>query len=268
MKSRFGYIIDNIFVILVVFLVTFVWTRHFVHNIVLILVITFFVTMVSSFFILVLIDKNKESKTLKLQDEKNIKSILTSLVFMTKKQVISYIASALKNLSPQEKKDHILIINENKKYAIFPIFYARKVEVQDYVNLYKRYCKSKTNIIILAEEESGECYEIRNKLNQKFHFVSLKSFYFNYLKKMEMPLSPYKPEKRKRINDILGIFLSRKQSKKYFFLTIFFCAYSFLFRYNFYYLICGIVVGILTIISLKNKRFNKPVKSTMPLKLV
>ena len=257
MKSKFGYIIDNITTILVIFLLVFVWVRRYLHNTFIILLTSFFATLVISFLVMVFFDKKREKQIIKNTDQKNIKLIANSLVLMTKKEVLEYLQKALKDYFPQTKNDFVIIKKDDIFYAIFPIFKARKIEIQDYVLIYKKYKNSKFKIVVLGEEENINCYDFRNNLKKQISFVSLSKFYFSYLKKMEVLKPPFKEIKRKKLNDILCIFLSKKQSKKYFLLTIFFCLYSFLFRYSLYYLVCGIILGILTIISLKNKRFNK-----------
>lgn len=256
MKSKLGYFLDNILTIFIVFLITFLWTRCYVHNIIVLLIISFIVTFVISFLFLMWFDKKRNTKIYSIKTQRNIENLENAFLFMEQNDILEYIKKHLLDFNPVIKEEYILLTKNNKNILLLPIFCARKINNQDYINIFKKYKDFKEEIIVLSVAEESLGIELRNRLSKEISFISLQNFYNSYLNGQELPTLPFKQIKKKKLDDFLKIILNRKQAKKYFLLTIFFCFYSFLFRYNIYYLIFSLLLGILTIISLKNKKYN------------
>lgn len=255
MKSAFACFMDNIFTVMVVFLFVFVTTRKFVHNIIFIIIITFVVTFFISLFIIIFFDKKRSKNMINQKIKTMADNFYSNLLFGKKYQVLCVIKNCLKNFDAKIKFGSVWYTG-NKDYIIVPQITVNPVTPKDYIYIYNKYKKYNRTILILSKEQTKECKTFIAIYDIDIHFVRFDVFFEKFCTQKNVNFVPLKKQKGKNIKDFLSFALSRNQTKRYFFLMALFSVYSFLYRYNLYYVFFCFLTGVLTIISLKNTKYN------------
>lgn len=255
MKTKLGYLLDNILAIFTIYLISFLIIRRYIHNMILIFLLPFVITFILSFLLIVYSDKKRNKTRDRVEKTNKINKMYDNLLFMGKQQLLTFLMESLREYNSEIIDNCIKFVYQNTNYVLIPLIKDRKITKEDYIEIYKNYNKYDYKKVILSYSEDISCVEIKNRFDLKIDFLSFESFYNIFLKDIEIPnIVEYK--NKQKFKEILLFIFNKKRSKKYFLLTLIFSVYTLLFRYNLYYLFFSVISGVLTIYSLKNKRFN------------
>lgn len=235
---KFLSTIDIIFLTIIIFLVSFIWSRYFYREISSSLIVAAFITVLSV-FILVMTKIRKENKNSLLQtQQKNNQKIDSFFLFVSDREVGEFID---KYLDKSKYKDYDIIYN----------FSSEKVDTGALISSLKNESFSKKILLLCVGwtpdaqsfVESIENYDIKlAKVSEVFSDIGVENlpenkFVFNQKKKF-------------RWREFLSVFLNRKNSKGYLFSAIILAFASFIVPYNFYYLFFASSMCLLSLLCI------------------
>ena len=259
-KSTFSFIIDFVFYSLIIFAVSYIWLRLYIHNNTLILVISLIITLfISSILCLVL--KNKISKNkLTKKEEKIKKQILNSLLVMNNNEINNFLTQVFNN-NVKKYKDFLVILNEEKT-VIFYNFSFLETDINFILNSLKTSEKLEIfNVNIISNLFNKDCNKfVKNIKNFNIKLINFNDFYFKCLKEQNiLPNSKIKYEEKTKysIKELLSIAFNKTKTKSYVLTGLIFLVSSLFLRYNIYYIIFTTLMFSFAMFSYFNKRFNK-----------
>ena len=264
MKTRLlSKILDNIFLILSVFGISFLWIRYNEHNIWLILFFSSLITfVVCTIFHMIASYKQKKNK-ISSDENKKVANLTTHLMFQSKSDTIKDFEKALSSRSLSYKKyANYLVYND---MLIYPIFYKTNVDdssiLQVIISLKSKSVVPKT-LIICSKNFTSDAKQLCDSFSE--YNISLydeKMTYQVFFKPVEiefktMTTKPKKKSKKEKFWNLVSIAFNRQRFKGYFFSSIVLIIASYFMRYNLYYLITSSILILFAIFSYFNKPFN------------
>ncbi len=267
-KTLLSKILDNLFLIFAVFVVSFLWIRYYEHNTFLILLysslITFFSCAVFYFF-----NKKKNAKKeLSLKEYKNINALTTSLMFSSQNKCLSVFEQTLqkRNITYQKNKT-CLIFDEN---AIRPCF--NKTEVDDnalleiVLEIKAKNLKIKT-LCVCAKKFTDSAKKLASSIDD-FNILLYddKQTYCVFFKPVnfeieQKPKTQTKTPFKQKMKMLADVAFNKKRFKSYFLSAVVLFIASYFMRYNIYYLCFSSLLIIFAFFSYFNRPFNKKEKN-------
>lgn len=239
-----GKIVDAIIIRLIIFVGVTIISLFAIKSTAAAIAISALITIIIS-ICLHAIEKKKKVKAMKLKK------------FNTYMIVYGFdrIAEIIEKIFPNTERKNGYMIAE-QSYVIVPNYKFSKVGKDDIIKAYRLSLTENVNdIYIIGIEIDREALLFSSTLSgKKFYFIPSKVFYKavkanDLLPKCELDV---KSEKIK-LRDILGIFFSKSNAKRYLFAAIILLLLGFLTPLKTYYLIISGVTLILAVISLFSK---------------
>ncbi len=259
---RISKFFDFLFGTAFLFLICFVWTRYFVHDvwktIAISAIVTFFIISVYH----IIKNKKESRKQLTEQEIKNAKKISTNFLLKTKQEILKEFEKNLSKKYQTKIKSDYLIINNN---ILRPIFSSAVITDKEVIESYtKTKSLSAEKLIIVCKNANVEAKKIANMIDgQKVIVLEEIEAYDDIYKPLNfsVPDKMQDTKKRKKAYDYLSFALNKARTKNYLIVAVFLLFSSFLLRYNIYYIIFASITTLLALYSHFNTRFNLPQKS-------
>lgn len=267
-KTLLSKILDNLFLIFTVFVVSFLWIRYYEHNTFLILLfsslITFFVCSVFYF----VNKKNNTKKEISIKECKNIDSLTSTLMFSSQAKCLSFFEQTLQKRNIIYTKNKTCLVFEHN--VIRPCF--NKIEVDDNalleIILEIKAKKIKPKIVcVCAKKFTDNAKKLASSVDDfNLLLYDNKQTYCVFFKplKIEIEQKPKKETKltfKQKVNALLGVAFNKKRFKSYFLSAIVLFIASYFMRYNIYYLCFSSILIVFAFFSYFNQSFNRKEKN-------
>lgn len=260
-KSKLSFLLDFLFKATLIFFISFIWLRLYIHNNTLILVLSIMITLFLSFLISIFLRKKITKINLSKKEIKEKKEYLNQLNFSTKKDNSNFLASFFREETLTKTKEYFIFIKE-EKVSVFNDFSFKTTSIDFLIDCIKECNKKNINkIIIFASTIDKDCFSfIKNLKNIKIKLIDYNNFYINYMKKHNIfPDIKIKYEEKTKYSfkELLNIAFSKKKTKGYVITGFIFLVSSLFLRYNIYYIIFTTIMFVFALFSYFNKPFNK-----------
>lgn len=255
---KISSVFDFVFGTAFVFLISFVWSRYFLHDIFL----TVFLSGIMTFLIVTifhLIKKIKyKNKELSNGELKSAQNISTNFLLMTEQQILKEFEKYLSKKYEVKQKSDFIVVNDT---ILRPIFSCYEITDKEILESYTKtkYMKAK-KLIIVCKSYSQKAKQIASIIQEKKVIILDElSAYENIYKPLNFKTTSNIKEikNKKNINYYIEFALNKDRTKNYFLVSVFMLIASFVLRYNLYYLIFATITTSLALYSHFNKRFNK-----------
>ena len=264
MKTRLlSKILDNIFLMLSVFCVSFLWIRYREHNIWLILIFSSLITFfICTIFHMITLYKQKKNK-ISSDENKKVASLTNHLMFQTKQDTIKDFERALLSRSlPYKKYANYLEYND---MIIYPIFYKPSVDDSTVLSVILS-LKSKRiipqTLVVCSKNFTTSAKQLCDNFSEyNIALYNEKTTYQVFFKPVNIEFEPSpqktaKKSKKEKFWNLVSIAFNKQRFKGYFFSSIVLIIASYFMRYNLYYLITSSILILFAIFSYFNKPFN------------
>ncbi len=254
---KLSKIIDFIFGTTILFLICFVWTRYFLHDTWLTILIsstvTFVIATLYHFF-----SKSKNQKLeLSNKEIKNASQISTGFLLSTKQQILKNFYEKLNIKYNTKIKSDYLLVNDK---VLKPIYSTQTITDREILDAYLKVKDiSAKKMIITCQNADNTAYTFCKLVTDK-EIIILTEYeaYTNIFKPLNFEVPVIKATIRKKnAQDYLSLALNKSRTKNYLIVSIFMLFASFILRYNIYYLIFASITGLLALYSHFNTRYNK-----------
>lgn len=259
-KSKLSLLFDFLFGVSAVFLVVFVWTRYFLHDFWLTIVLSVIISFcVCSLYYFVGRKKRKKLEISK-SEVKKISDISTYFLLSTKTETLKTFLNFLpKEKNPKIKSDMILC----EKTALRPLYHSTEITDKDVIESYAKIKNTAfEKLIICCKSASAKAKEIAGLISSKEILILTE---VDAYKKIYLPVDFNPPiievspkNKQNNLKNLASVAFNKKRTKDYFIVSVILFFSSFILRYNIYYLIWSTVTCSFALYSYFNKRFNKP----------
>jgi len=261
-KTKFSYIIDFIFKVVSIFLISFIWIRLFEHNLTLIIIYSALITLVLSLISTIISVKKIKKENLSNEENLNFKNAIYKLNFYSKPQLLTFFNNMIKNKFKTTKNtDFILLENDNKKIGLFFNFNFETTDKNFISLIYRKIKVNKLNkVLIFSNDFTKETKELcENFKDIKFSLLNASDTYKFMKKYNSLPSNEIEQVKKTKykFKDFLYIAFNKSKTKRYFFTGIIFLISSIFMRYNIYYLVFTTLMFLFAMFSFFNKPFNK-----------
>ena len=260
-KSYLSFYFDFVFYSLIIFFISFIWIRSFVHNNILIWVYSVSITLIIALLLHIILRKkiNNYKLTRKEFKEKNI--ILNQLIFSLKSDVNNYLCKFFNENNLKKHKEYFTY-GINNEYIVFNEFNLENLSQNKLVELIKQAEKLKCEkMYIFCSNFNKECSTLTKNIKKiKIKLVNFDNFYINYVKKQNiLPNFEIKYEEKKsyKFKELLSIAFNKSKTKNYVLTGIIFLIGSIFMRYNIYYLVFTTLMFIFALFSYFNSIYNK-----------
>lgn len=262
-KTTLSKIIDNLFLIFVVFITAFLWIRYNEHNPLLILLYSSIATIiVCSLFHVIFKYKNKK-KTLNAKHVKQIELLTQKLTFATQSEVIKIFEQALKKRDITYAKTTKYLAFDNN--LIVPVFNKIKIDENALLEIFL-YLKTKKISAKLVCICACDFDVTAKSLASKFTDYNILLYdknqtYTVFFKPVQYVVENVAIKKQKtpfkqKIKTLTNVAFNKKRFKSYMVCAIILLIASYFMRYNLYYLISSSILILFALFSYFNKPFN------------
>lgn len=259
---KISKLFDFLFGVIVLFLISFVWTRYFIHDFWLTVLISAIITFfVSSIFHLINVKKQTKLSVSK-EEIKNAEILSTSFLLSTKQEILkTFFDKFDKKYNTKIKSDYLLVNDKVLK----PIYNTQTITDKDVMDIYLK-VKDTTakKIIITCKSANENCYNFAKLITNKEVIILTEiEAYENIFKPLNFDIPNIETTKtsKKNIKDYLTFALNKSRTKNYLIVSIFMLFASFVLRYNIYYLVFSSITGLLALYSHFNTTFNLKIKN-------
>ncbi|HAJ78082.1 MAG TPA: hypothetical protein DCO89_03345 [Clostridiales bacterium] len=255
---RISKIFDFLFGIILLFFICFVWTRYFLHDVFLTLLISAIITFFISSIFYILNNKKTEKKSFSKQEIKNAKSISSNFLLSTKQEILKAFYEKFNVKYNTKIKSDYLLVNDK---ILKPIYTSQTITDKDVLETYlKVKDTSPKTIIITCKNANESCYDFAKMIaNKKVIILTEIEAYENIFKPLQFDIPNIETEfkSKKTFQQFLEFALNKSRTKSYALVSVFMLFASFVLRYNIYYLIFSSITGTLALYSYYNVRYNK-----------
>lgn len=264
-KFRFTNVIDNVFLVFMIFFVAFVWIKYFVYDFWACFFISLSIAIVIYKLINVVLKKRQYKKEVTLKQKKEIENFCTQLLFSTSKKNLELFYRIFATIKPTVIKDNLLIWNDSlQKYktVIVPYFDSKVVGIDEFMDIYKKVSIIKPSklIVLCVDIDKNVATFYPSISNMEVIFYDKNNIYFDLFEKTK--IYPQKAidtvtSKKYTFKLICLAAFNKKKTKGYLMCGLIFFVCSFFIRYSLYYVIMSSVMFVFAIISFFNKWQNK-----------
>ncbi len=263
-KHLSSKIIDNIFLIVSVFVLSFLWIRYYEHNSVLILLYASLVTMLVC-SVVHIVKTKKYDKQVKLKNEnKLIENLSNYLIFSPTKQVVKTFEETLKSRNiPYKTICDMLVFND---VCVRPIYSKTKCDDADILqtlNKINSHKLSPNKIIICAKSYTEDAKKlVKTNSHLKISLLDEKEVFDEFFKPINYQVeynssTPKKKSVKEKLGNLKNIAFNKKRFKGYMISAVVLLIGSYFLRYNIYYLVFASIMLVLAVFSYFNKPYNK-----------
>src|SRR5574344_474094 len=256
--TKLSKVFDFIFGASFLFLVIFILTRYFLHDIVFTLLLSLILTMCICTIFHILY-KNKAKKTnFSKKEAENAQKIANFYLFSTQTEILQNYYIFLNAKYSVTKKTEFLMINNS---ILYPIFKCEKICDRDILSAYTKTKKIKNyKLIITCKAFDEYAKQITNSVTDKeIVLLDADESYKNIYKPLSFTVPNFesKKESKKDFHNFLNLALNKSRTKGYVLIAIFLLISSFVLRYNIYYIVFASLTSILALYSYFNLKFNE-----------
>lgn len=265
-KHYLSKIIDNIFLIVSVFLLSFLWIRFYSHNKFITLIIASSITIIICSCVHFIVSKKTKMQTATKKQANLVQNLSNFFMLTSKIQVLAIFQKAiLSRKCACEQQKGVLVFGE---FALLPIFSKPRCDDYDILTGIK---KIKTlnlqekKLIICAKNFTQEAKNFAGTLTTQQvllldEFETYNMFFkpINYIVSTNAPKS--KPNFRQKLRKLSFVMFSKQRFKGYVLSAIVLIIGSYFMRYNIYYLVMSSILILLSIFCYFNKLFNQTSK--------
>ena len=252
-----SYIFDFVLGTSVLFFIIFVWTRYFLHDFWLTIIISAGLTFLTASVYQIVTAKKNKRKSISKQELNNAESISTGFLLSPKQEILKHFFDKLNAKYNTKIKSDFLLVNDK---VLKPIYNTQIITDKEVVECYlKTKDLNVKKIIITCKKADESCYAVQKLITDK-EIIILNEYeaYENIFKPLQFEIPNFKIIKtKKNLSYYLNFALNKSKSKNYFFVSIFLLFASFVLRYNLYYIAFASITGMLGLYSYFNTKFNK-----------
>lgn len=248
-KTILSKIIDNLFLVLIVFLTAFLWVRYHEHNTLLILLYSSVITITFCLIFYLIVKFKNKKKSLTAKHAKQIELLAQKLIFATQSEVIKIFEQSLKKRDiSYTKTTKYLAFDQN---LIVPIFYKTKVDenslLEVLLSLKTKKISAKLVCICACDFDSTA----KNLANQFTDYNILlydkKQTYTVFFKPVQYEVESVVIKRQKtpfkqKIKVLINVAFNKKRFKGYILSAIVLLIASYFMRYSLYYLISSSIL--------------------------
>lgn len=257
-KLKITNYIDNFFLYIIMFFISFIWIRYFVED----LIITILSSIVISYIFYKLINfanrHRYDKKSLSIKTKKHIDDCAIHLLFNSTKKNIEFFDSILKNSYNTVTKDNMIFSNTKGVICFVPFFETTHLDINNLAKIYKQSKIHNVNVLhifcIEYDKNLISFVESIKDINIKLYDKSMT--YINLFQKYKVfPKSTLciDTSKKYTFKLLLNIAFAPNKAKSYLFCSLIFLICSLFIRYNLYYLIMSSLLLIFCFICIFNK---------------
>ena len=186
-KSKLSFLLDFLFKSILIFFISFIWLRLYIHNNALIIFLSILITLFSS-IILSLVLKSKFNKIkLSKKEIKEKQNYLNQLNFSSNKEINDLLIRFYKTEKIIKHKDFFEIEKE-ENIIVFNNFSFVATNISFIIDCIKKVQSKNINkIIIFASNFENVCYNfVKNLKDKKIKLIDFDNLYTNFMKKHNM----------------------------------------------------------------------------------
>ena len=262
MKISLFIIVDYIFKFILIFLLNLIWCLYFINKPIVSILVSVFLTLLIIFISNKVNTKRNVKTKLSLAEKQKILNITNTFIYMSKEEILDFFYKLASTKHNAKKLDNfILINNQNKNIALYPLFKNKSLSQDDLIEIYNN-CKivNIKKILILTNKIDSNCNDIIENLSCEVVVLDNEQTYTLLLKEYEfypeIKIKP-KPTAKKTFKQVLHYALNKKRTKSYIISALFLLFSSLFVRFKLYYLLFASILLTLAIFSRFNTIFNK-----------
>lgn len=262
-KTKLSKIIDNLFLVLIVFVTTFLWVRYHEHNTLLILLYSSVITIIFCLTLCLFLKIKNKKKSLTAKHARQIELLAQKLIFATQSDVIKIFEHALKKRDiSYTKTTKYLAFDQN---LIVPIFYKTKVDENSLLEVLLSLKTKKVSaklVCICACDFDSTAKTLASKFTHyNILLYDKKQTYTVFFKPVKYEVENIVTKKQKtpfkqKIIALTNVAFNKKRFKGYMLSAIVLLIASYFMRYSLYYLISSSILVLFALFSYFNKPFN------------
>lgn len=250
-KIKISSLIDGVFKYTATFFLFFIWIRYFVDN----LIFAIFISLLSAFFVIKIIESFVFSKNVKTEVKKELKkdidSYMLSLYLNSDEENLEFFYSILKK--DGAVKENGFIVQGTR--ALLPIFNKSEISFEEILKPLMRAKKLGYNKIIIC---CNSCKISSFKLDGiSLEVLEKEAVFLNIFSKYEVFPEVFLQNPKNKISVfklLLKNIISKGKAKSYFLFAIVTFVFSYFVMFRIYYLIACNVFLLFAIICLFNKK--------------
>ena len=245
---------DFAFVLFATFFLSFAWTRYYLNNNLICILLSICTTIFCFLSIKSLFLSKKHKKIIKKQEKKETEILANYLSFLPEKQVLNLFLQLpqIKENQPKTSKNVITTNKENLTKKLVFVFENAPLTKQDFCKIIKN---NKADVVeIFATDFQKDLSQTAKKAPCKTLLFDKTEVYF--LLKSNNLLPDLQKEKNKIKSDFWYIVFNKSRSKYYLSSAIFLILTSFLTFFPLYYLTSGTILFFVAIYAKFNSKFN------------
>ena len=260
-KNYLSYYFDFVFYSLIIFFITFIWVRSFVHNNLLIWVYSVSITLIISILLSIILKKKIYKYKLTKSEYKEKLKFSNQLIFSLKSEINNFLQQFFKSEKIKKHKE-FFTFGEHNENAVFNEFTLDSLSLEKLLNYIKQAEKLKCeNMLIFCTNYNKDCLKVTKNLKKiKVKLINFDNFYVGYIKKQNIsPTFEIKYEEKTgyKFKELLSIAFNKNKTKNYVFTGLIFLIGSIFMRYNIYYLVFTSIMFIFALFSYFNTIYNK-----------
>lgn len=253
-KYRFSYVIDITITSAIFFVLFFCWIRFYTKNAALSAILGILITALVVFLLFFYRKKKSAKKEISAKKRSIATNCATQLKFSPFNKVKKFFFDIFKEKNQvEQKKEGLIIIDNNKKTFFAPIFLNDVFSVDDFAKLYvfaKKYnAKNLTVCAFSFDDNTKNLAKTIKNLN-----ITLLDAFDTYTQIIEpsnkIPDTVIDTQKTKlTFREIISYALSKDRTKNYLLLGFVLIFSSFFVMFRVYYLVSGSILLVLAIIT-------------------
>ena len=250
-KTTFSEISNTLFIIFVLFLISFLWCNFYIRNLKNSLICSIIIILgFSIFYIPHKIKKHKKSKSCLENIEKD-SYYKAQLLLSDNKDILNFITKLYNYKNIEHITDNHIIVNEN--LDIYIAYSENALTNDDIYNIYKN--SKCTEIKVFTNTKPNQTIKILGKQLEFIDYQSLLSKCKETKTFFDNNINVEKKQKYK-LKDTLCIVLGKERSKSYLLSGLLILFSSMFTPYNVYYVIISTILLALSVFSKFNTLFN------------
>lgn len=261
-QHKLSLLIDNLFLIISIFIISFLWVRYYEHN-------SFFILLFSSLItfalcsIIALVKNKKNSKTLSKKTRLNcIENMSKKLMFQSQKQTLYFFEYVLqhKNIKYEIYGNFIRF----ESTLIYPLFSKLECNANDIIETIIDTNSQNivfNKIIIVSNSYTNDAVKISKLYNKKVMLLNKEETFSTFFEPINYVFENNSQKHNKvsfkeKISNLTQIAFNKSRTKSYVLSSIILIIGSYFMRYNIYYLCFATLLIFFALFSQFNKPFN------------
>ncbi len=253
-------ILQSLLRAILIFSLTFIWVRYFIHALWLSILLSCLITMVLDIFIRFITKRRNNKSNMKIKEKEEAENMFLSLATSSNYMTFFLNLSKKENPNATKKKNYIILENPENKTLFYPFMSANELSKDDIAKIIILANKEKAGkIVITCGEINKEAFSFSKSLNipiillDKFSTYNDLYKYYDIFPKITLT---YQKSKKLAFKEMLAYSFNKSRTKGYFLSAIVLLISTFFIRMNIYYTIMASLLLIFALISFFNPYFN------------